>query len=357
MRRDLVRIEEATHTVLNTENVVVHGVDVIITISGVIHNASRVKTREVEGTCGLKLASFQAEWVQEESLESRWLGGIGCVEVEWNVGEVWIRKLEVRHIGTINLKLELVVIVEDFKSCSLTSRKILDWVVEVEFLNLSQRGGGLLDLGNDHVLWSGGKVFTLLGIQVHVVRVDIPFVSSSRRTPCDAEFYIVVLKGNEWKGRLKVFTESEAEWVESGSVGTTEEITRNRLGRVGRREHWGDEGRVGRVLVINDLTTDEEFNLGNLGAPVSGAVSLSSGAIIGDEIHIAEEISLAFEADSGHTTIGHIPLDHLAFHSLGEVGVALIGRAEKADFGLTDEVRILSTDSNKLGDTTRHFIL
>jgi hypothetical protein len=47
----------------------------------------------------------------------------------------------------------------------------------------------------------------------------------------------------------------------------------------------------------------------------------------------------------------------LAFHSLGEVCVALVGTSEKADFGLTDEVRILSTDSNKLGDTTRHFIL
>jgi hypothetical protein len=47
----------------------------------------------------------------------------------------------------------------------------------------------------------------------------------------------------------------------------------------------------------------------------------------------------------------------LAFHGLGEVRVAFVGTSEKADFGLTDEVRILSTDSNKLGDTTRHFIL
>jgi len=37
--------------------------------------------------------------------------------------------------------------------------------------------------------------------------------------------------------------------------------------------------------------------------------------------------------------------------------VTLVGRPEKADFGLTDEVHILGTDSNKLGNTTRHFIL
>jgi hypothetical protein len=42
---------------------------------------------------------------------------------------------------------------------------------------------------------------------------------------------------------------------------------------------------------------------------------------------------------------------------LGEVRVTLVRRPEKADFGLTDEVHILSTDSDKLGDTTRHFIL
>jgi hypothetical protein len=42
---------------------------------------------------------------------------------------------------------------------------------------------------------------------------------------------------------------------------------------------------------------------------------------------------------------------------LGEVRVTLVRRPEKADFGLTDEVHILSTDSDELGDTTRHFIL
>jgi len=230
-------------------------------------------------------------------------------------------------------------------------------VVEVKLLDLGRRGSGLLDLGDDHVLWVGGEELTLLGIQVHIVGVDIPLIGGSRGAPSNAKFHVVVLESNEGKGGLEVFAESEAEWVESGSIGTTEEITRNRLGRVGRREHWGDEGRVGGILVINDLTTDEEFNLGNLGAPVGGAVSLGGGAIVGDEVHIAEEIPLAFKADSGHTIVGNIPLDHLAFHGLGEVRVALVGRAEKADFGLTDEVRILSTDSNKLGDTTRHFIL
>jgi len=42
---------------------------------------------------------------------------------------------------------------------------------------------------------------------------------------------------------------------------------------------------------------------------------------------------------------------------LGEVGVTLVGRSEKADLWLANEVDILGSDSNELGNTTRHFIL
>jgi hypothetical protein len=37
--------------------------------------------------------------------------------------------------------------------------------------------------------------------------------------------------------------------------------------------------------------------------------------------------------------------------------MTLVRRTEKADFGLTDKVDILGTDSNKLGNTARHFII
>ena len=143
----------------------------------------------------------------------------------------------------------------------------------------------------------------------------------------------MVLEGNEGEGGLEVFAESESEWVETGGVRTTEEVTRDGLGRVCGGEHWGDEGGVGGVLVIDDLATHEEFNLGNLGSPIGGAVALGGGAVVGHEVHIAEEIPLTFKANRGHTPIGHIPLDHLAFHSLGKVCVTLVGTSEKANFG------------------------
>jgi hypothetical protein len=50
-------------------------------------------------------------------------------------------------------------------------------------------------------------------------------------------------------------------------------------------------------------------------------------------------------------------LDDLTFYSLGKIGVTFVCGAEEADFGSTHEVSILSTDSYKLGDTTRHFII
>ena len=63
----------------------------------------------------MELTSFQAEWVHKEGLEGRWLAGVRGVVIEWDVGEVWIGKLEVSHICAVNLELELVVIIEDFE--------------------------------------------------------------------------------------------------------------------------------------------------------------------------------------------------------------------------------------------------
>jgi hypothetical protein len=58
LQRDLVTVEETTHTIFNTENIVVHGVNRIIGIVTVIHDTSGVKSAEVEGASGLKLTSF-----------------------------------------------------------------------------------------------------------------------------------------------------------------------------------------------------------------------------------------------------------------------------------------------------------
>jgi hypothetical protein len=96
----------------------------------------------------------------------------------------------------------------------------------------------------------------------------------------------VVLEGDEREGGLPVLTEGEAEGVELRSGEAIIELGRNRLGGGGRREGGGDQGRVGRILFINDLATDEELHLGDDGGPVVSegvrdGIAISIGTVMG----------------------------------------------------------------------------
>ena len=174
--------------------------------------------------------------------------------------------------------------------------------------------------------------------------------------PPDPEFDIVVLESHEGKGRLPVLTEGEAERVELGGGGAIIELTRDGLGETGREKVGGDVVREEGILIIDDLATDEELNLVDHGRPVEGLAGVG-GVVDRGEVGVAKEITLTLEANGGHTTLGESTLNDLTLDSLGEVRVTLVSRTEKADFGLTDEVHILGTDSDELGNTTRHFIL
>jgi len=279
------------------------------------------------------------------------------VVVEGHSGEVGVRKLEVRDVGAVDLELELVRIRQDREVGRIRRGKVLHRVIEVHLLDLGARGDRLLDLGHDHVLGLRSEDLPLLGIEVRVVCVNVPLVRSRRRTPGNAELNVVVLEGNEGEGRLPVLTEGEAEGVETGGSRATKEVARDGLGGGGRRKGWRDEGRVGRVLLVHNLATDEQFNPGNLGAPLGGGVGLGRRAIVGDEVDVAHEVPLPLEADGGHTIVRDVALNDLTLDSLGEVGVTLVGRSEKTDLWLANEVDILSTDGNELGNTTRHFII
>tara|TARA_B100000767_G_scaffold231663_1_gene223191 strand:- start:116 stop:667 length:552 start_codon:yes stop_codon:yes gene_type:complete len=183
---------------------------------------------------------------------------VGGVVIERDRGVVRVRELEVGNIGTVNLELELVIIVEDRESRAVRRGKVLDWVVEIELLDLGARRDRLLSLGDQHILGLGSEDFALLGIEVGVIRVDVPLLAgiSGGGTPSDAKLHVVILEGNEWKSSLPILTESETERVEALVGRATVEITGNRLGRGGRGERGGDEGRVGGILLINKLPTN-----------------------------------------------------------------------------------------------------
>jgi len=282
---------------------------------------------------------------------------MGSVVIKGNRCEVGVAEFVVGDISAVDLKLELVGIRYDVHSSRVRRRKILDRVVEVEFLDLRTRGDRLLNLGDEHVLGLRSEDLTLLGIEVRIIGVDLPLVFSGTRSPSDAKLNIVVLERDEREGSLPVLTESKAERVEALIGGTTVEIASDRLGGGSGREGGGNLGRVEGILVINHLTTDEELHLGDGSGPVGDDVRLGAIGLDGHEVDVVEHVTLALKANGGHTTVRDVALNDLTLDSLGKVRVALVGRTEKADFGLTDEVHILSTDSDELGDTTRHFIL
>ena len=273
---------------------------------------------------------------------------------------VGIDELEISHIGTVNLELDTVGRRVDTVSSDVARGKELHGVVKVELLGTTEGRQGLLDLGNQDRTRITGEKLTLIGVQVDVVGVALDAteraVDVGVGLPPDPELDIVVLKGHEGEGRLPVLTEGEAERVELGGSGSIVEFTRDGLGETGREKIGGDVVDEEGILVIDDLATDEELNLVDHGRPVEGLTGVG-GVVDRSEVGVAEEVTLTLEANGGHTTLGESTLNDLTLDSLGKVRVATVGGTEEAHLGITDEVGILSTDSDELGNTTRHFIL
>jgi hypothetical protein len=285
---------------------------------------------------------------------------VGGVVVEGHGGEVGVGELEVRDVGAVDLELDLVGGGTHVDGGGVRGGEVLHGVVEVELLNLGPGGDRLLDLGHDHVLGLRGEHLTLLRVEVRVVGVDLPLARDRLRAPGDANLDVMVLEGDEGEGGLPVLAEGEAEGVELGGTGTVVETTGDGLGGGVGGEGGSDESGVDGVLLVDDLTTDEKLNLGDGGGPIGVRVRDGNVGTVdadGHEVDVVEHVTLALEANGGHAVVRDVALNDLTLDSLGKVRVTLVGRTEKADFGLTDEVHILSTDSDELGDTTRHFIL
>jgi hypothetical protein len=174
-----------------------------------------------------------------------------------------------------------------------------------------------------------------LGIHFRVV--------SRRRTPRDSQFNIVVLERDQWNRGLSVFAKRKFEWVE---VLVVKLILGVRL----TRGNWRECSNKLISLVINDLTTDQKFNFGDFVSPI-GDIRTSVR-----DVDISEHITFTLESNGRHTISDWVALDNLSFNSLGEICVTFVVRSKKGNFGLTDKVRILGTNSNELGYTSRHIL-
>jgi len=225
----------------------------------------------------------------------------------------------------------------------------LDWVVEVKFLHGRSGSDSLLCLGDDHILWHGRQGCAFIGVQINILRMDF-IIIVHWGIPRDAQFNIVILERDQWDRRLPVFTEGESEWVKSRRrrIRTIWTLTCV-LCENGRR----DILREMRRLIIDDLSANQEFDLLNSARPLRFRIRTWTAT---RDVAIPEEITLTLESNGRDTTCGWDALEHLAFHGLGKVCVTTIVRSEETDFGLADEMGILSTDGDELGNTTRHFI-
>jgi hypothetical protein len=354
---NLVGIHEATHTVLDPEDVVVDRVDGILEVIRLTDDASRVDAGEVERPRGLEPGRVEAEG---ERVEGRVRLGVGGVEVGGGGRVVGVDELEIGHVGAVDLELDTVGRRVDTARGDVTGREEFHGVVKVELLGTTEGRKGLLDLGDQDRTGLTGEKLTLFGVEVDVVGVALDAANGAVDVgvglPADAELDIVVLESHEGESGLPVLTEGESERIKLGSGGPVVETAGDGLGETGREEVGGDLVREEGVLVIDDLATDEELDLVDHGRPIEGLTGVG-GVVDRGEVGVPEEVTLTLEANGGHATLGESTLNDLTLDSLGEVRVTLVRRPEKADFGLTDEVHILSTDSDELGDTTRHFII
>lgn len=342
---NLIGIDDTTHTVLDSENVVVHSVNIGLDVGRLTDDTSGVEAAKVEGTGGLELGGVKAEGVDEDVGGSR----RGHVEVGRSLNKVGLGGLGLGDIGTVDLELDLVV-VHGERSGVLTGKE-LDGVVEHELGNLGVGGGDLLDLGDEHIMGLGDHLLAFIGIEINKVRKEIHAVAGGDASaPVDAKLDIVVLKSNKRKSRLPVFTKAEAEGVDQGVSATVD--TLRALGKVvGKRIDRNVLGEDG-ILGIDNLSTDKEFNLVDVSTPID---ALGFTRRIGEgHVNVADKVTLAFEAHGGHVTGIHGTLNDLPVNNLGKVGVSLVAGSEKGNLGIANDVSVLGANGDELSNTTRH---
>ena len=67
IKNNLVRVHQTTHTIFDTKDVVVDGVDIIVRVGCVINKSRGIESTEVERTGWLDLGRIDTEWVQDKT--------------------------------------------------------------------------------------------------------------------------------------------------------------------------------------------------------------------------------------------------------------------------------------------------
>ena len=334
----------------------------LVTTRGVGETELRViDTREVEGTSGLHLAHGEAERPRVGgNVINGTVGEVGGVHFSNNIVVVHVRHIleEWRTVDVerCGIETEFLVI---FQFISFTRHEVkrLHWVVEVAEVKLGVgvRRWLVLSLGDEKFVLTFCEKLALIGVEVHIVAVDLGGTSGGVTiTALHTNLNIVVLKRHEGERLCPVFTEEE---------GNHEVVTRVVL-LTSVRGH--SEGRLGRGVthqcIVNTLNV-EGIELGHLLATnpqlefggVGGGAREETVRVTRNvrdkgilDPNVAHEITLRANGN-GNLVVRTESTDvvqTLRLHS--EVGVAFVILTEEADLGITRDVDILGAHRHKL---------
>jgi len=241
---------------------------------------------------------------------------------------------------------------------------------------------GVLNLLDEVLVTLLGETPALLRVEVHIVTPDVDaaggVVKSELAGEVEIETDLVVLEGDEGKVQPGVPVEEEQEGEvdlvrpTNDSPGGSPGGIRGELGIVGLlvsgQVKLGVQPPPNLVVLVDALTADGELNVldGALGSPAPrerpggrNETSKSGEQGVGLELeeHVADKIAVTGNGDGQTPIVTGRPVHSLLDDLHRKVRVALVDRLEKGNLGVTSKVDILSTVSNKLHQTTSHFIL
>jgi len=243
----------------------------------------------------------------------------------------------VTDVHAVNLCLELVVDSRDLGSTDTVRVRVvvgleseeLDGVSQSQLLHVASGNGDAVHLGDQQVHGRVGKVLTLRLVQVHKVGPGLVLerrVGGSRRqtrqcqrrtqvcAPRDANLDVVVLESHQGQGHVPVLAEEKLERQEPVGhvVGASGVVVEEALGEVLGASHSLDAGHPRDVLRVYNLAADEQLDLVDDVGPVD-AWDQSTSRILGDQVHVVDEVTLLLQTDRGDVTSRGVTLDQLAF--------------------------------------------
>jgi len=229
---------------------------------------------------------------------------------------------------------------------------------------------GVLNLLNQVLVTLLGKSATLLSVEVHVVTPDLDttgaVVQSEFASQVKVKADLVVLESNKRQVQPRVPVEEEQEGkvnlVRStgGTVGEGGSGVSGHLGVVVLLVRGQIQLRVQTppdlVVFVDALTTDGELDVldGALSTPdtrqVAAVTSMRYKESVRSELkeHITDKIAVTSNGDGQAAVVTGRPIHSLLDDLHRKVRMALVHSLEKSNLGVTSEIDILSTVSNKL---------